>query len=118
MASQLQALGGAKVVLATAANSDAMSATIDGLRHNGEFIVLGATPEPIQVSPFQIIATSRSVHGHPSGTARDVEETLRFTALTGVGPITETRPLDEVGAAYNRMLSGDAHYRMVLTTGK
>jgi alcohol dehydrogenase len=118
VANQLQALGGAKVVLATAANSDAMSATIDGLRHNGELIVLGATPEPIQVSPFQIIATSRSVHGHPSGTARDVEETLRFAALNGVRPITETRPLDEVDAAYNRMLSGDARYRMVLTTGK
>ncbi|MEV1169153.1 hypothetical protein [Nonomuraea sp. NPDC049784] len=102
------ALGSAKVVLATAASSDAMSATIDGLRHNGELIVLGATPESIQVSPFQLIAASRSVHGHPSGTARDVEELLRFAALTGVQPVIETSPLDEVEAAYDRMLSGDA----------
>ncbi len=117
VAKQLQALGGAKVVLATAASSAAMSATIDGLRHNGELIVVGADPEPIQVSPFQIIATSKTVHGHPSGTARDVEETLHFAAMTGIRPMTETRPLDQVDAAYNRMLSGDARYRMVLTTG-
>lgn len=118
VAAQLQALGGAKVVLATAASSSAMSATIDGLRHNGELVVIGATPEPIQVSPLQLIGASRSVHGHPSGTARDVEETLRFAALTGVRAMIETRPLDEVGAAYDRMMSGEARYRMVLTTGK
>lgn len=117
VATQLQALGGAMVVLATAASSKAMGATIDGLRHNGELIVVGADPEPIEVSPFQIIATSKTVHGHPSGTARDVEETLRFAALTGIRPLTETRPLEDVTGAYNRMLSGDARYRMVLTTG-
>jgi len=118
VAKQLQALGGAKVVLATAASSQAMSATIDGLRHDGELIVIGAVPEPIQVSPLQLIAASRTVHGHPSGTARDTEETLHFAALTGVRPMTETRPLDDVQAAYDRMLSGDARFRMVLTTGK
>jgi alcohol dehydrogenase len=117
VAGRLQAMGGAKVVLATAASSAAMSAAIDGLRRGGALIVLAATPEPIQVSPFQLISTSRTVHGHPSGTARDVEETLRFAALTGVRPMTETRPLDEADAAYNRMLSGAARYRMVLTTG-
>lgn len=73
VATQLQSLGGAMVALATAASSKAMGATIDGLRHNGELIVVGADPEPIEVSPFQIIATSKTVHGHPSGTARDVE---------------------------------------------
>ena len=118
VAGQLQALGGAKVVLGTANSSDAMGATIDGLRHNGELVVVGADAVPIQVSPFQIIATSKTVHGHPSGTAREIEETLRFAALTGVRPMTETRPLDEVGAAYDRMMSGDARYRMVLTTGR
>ncbi|NBE93078.1 zinc-binding dehydrogenase [Nonomuraea sp. KC401] len=118
VAGQLQALGGAKVVLATAASSAAMGAAIDGLGDNGELIVLGATPEPIQVSPFQLISSSRTVHGHPSGTARDVEETLRFAALTGIRPMTETRPLDDVAAAYDRMMSGDARYRMVLTTGR
>ena len=95
-----------------------MSATIDGLRHNGELLVVGADAAPIQVSPFQILSTSRTVHGHPSGTARDVEETLRFAELAGVRPLVETRPLDEVQAAYDRMLSGEARYRVVLTTGK
>ena len=118
VAGRLQALGGAKVVLATANDSDAMGATIDGLRYNGELVVVGVAPEPIRVSPFQILGTSKTVHGHPSGTARDVEETLRFAALTGVRPMTETRPLDEAGAAYDRMMSGDARYRMVLTTGR
>ncbi|MET8870131.1 alcohol dehydrogenase [Nonomuraea sp. NPDC004580] len=117
VAGQLQALGGARVVLATAASSEAMSTAIDGLGDNGELVVLGATPEPIQVSPFQLITNSRTVHGHPSGTAREVEETLRFAALTGVRALTETRPLEEVAAAYDRMLSGEARYRMVLTTG-
>lgn len=116
VAAQLQALGGAKVVLCAVGNSAAMSATIDGLRHNGELLVVGADAAPLQVSPFQIIATSRTVHGHPSGTARDVEETLRFAAMTGVRPMIETRPLAAVQEAYDRMLSGDARYRMVLTT--
>ena len=118
VAGRLQALGGAKVVLATANSSDAMGATIDGLRHNGELVVVGADAAPIRVSPFQILATSKTVHGHPSGTARDIEETLRFAALTGVRPMTETRPLEEVESAYDRMMSGGARYRMVLTTGR
>jgi alcohol dehydrogenase len=95
-----------------------MTATIDGLRYNGQLVVLGAMPEPIEVSPFQIIATSRTVHGHPSGTARDVEETLRFAALAGVRPMTETMPLADVETAYERMMAGKARYRMVVTTDK
>jgi len=117
VAGRLQALGGASVVLATAMSSAAMSGAIDGLAPNGELLVLGATPEPIEVSPFQILPTSKSVHGHPSGTSRDVEETLRFAALTGVRPMTETMSLDEIGAGYERMLSGAARFRVVLTTG-
>lgn len=118
VAAQLQALGGAEVVLATAGSSAAMGATIDGPRRGGELIVVGADPEPIQVSPFQLIATSRTVHGHPSGTARDGEDTMRFAALTGARPITGTRPLDEVGPAFERMLSSTARYKVVLTTGR
>ncbi|WP_284045535.1 alcohol dehydrogenase catalytic domain-containing protein [Paractinoplanes maris] len=118
VAARLQALGGARVVLAAAGSSAAMSATIDGLTANGELIVVGADPAPIEVSPFQIISTSRTVHGHPSGTARDVEETLRFAALTGIRPRTETRPLADVQSAYDRMLTGAARYRMVLTTSR
>ncbi|WP_205471077.1 alcohol dehydrogenase catalytic domain-containing protein [Nocardioides sp. SYSU D00038] len=118
VAARLQALGGARVVLATAMSSAAMGAVVDGLRPHGELLVVGATPEPIEVSPFQLIAPSRTVHGHPSGTAKDVEDTLRFAALTGVRPMTETFPLDEVTAGYERMLSGDARFRVVLTTGR
>ncbi|MFF4407585.1 alcohol dehydrogenase [Streptomyces sp. NPDC001262] len=118
VAEALQALGGAKVVLATAANSAAMSATVDGLAHRGELVVLGAVPEPLAISPLQLIMGSRTVHGHPSGTAQDVEETMAFTALSGVRPMIETMPLEETGAAFERMLSGDARFRMVLTTGK
>lgn len=117
LAEQLQTLGGAKVVLATAMSSEAMGAAIDGLRHGGELLVLGATPEPIPVTPFQLLPTSRTVHGHPSGTAKDVEDTMRFAALSGVRPITETYTLDEIDAGYQRMLSGDARFRVVLTTG-
>lgn len=114
----LQALGGAKVVLATASSSKAMAPTIDGLRHNGELILVGVDTEPIPVTPLQLIFGSKTVHGHPSGTARDVEETMHFSALTGVRAMIETRPLDEVGAAYDRMMSGQARYRMVVTTGR
>jgi len=118
VAAKLRTLGGAQVVLATAASSKAMASTIDGLRHNGELIVLGATPEPIEVSPFQLIASSRTIHGHPSGTPRDTEETLRFAALNGIRPMTEARPLQEIAAAFQRMMSGEARFRMVLTMGK
>jgi alcohol dehydrogenase len=118
VAEQLRSLGGASVVLATAMSSAAMGATIDGLRPNGELLVVGATPEPIPVTPFQILPTSRTIHGHPSGTAKDVEDTMRFAALSGVRPMTETYVLDEIGAAYARMLSGDARFRVVLTTGR
>jgi alcohol dehydrogenase len=118
VATTLQALGGAKVILATAADADAMTAAIDGLTYRGELIVLGAVPEPIKVSPLQLIMGSKTIHGHPSGTARDVEETLEFAALTGIRPVIEQAPLERAGAAFDRMLSGDARFRMVLTTGE
>jgi len=117
VAQQLLALGGVMVVLATVGNSEAMGATIEGLRPRGELVAIGATPEPIPVSPLQLIMSSKSVHGHPSGTAREVEETMRFAELAGVRAMIETRPLAEADAAYQRMLSGQARYRMVLTTG-
>jgi alcohol dehydrogenase len=118
VAGALQALGGASVVLATAANADAMSATVDGLRPRGELIVLGATPEPIAAGPFSLIMGSRRISGHPSGTAADVEDTLKFAALQGIRPLTETAPLEEAETAFKRTLSGDARFRMVLTTGR
>ena len=115
VAAGLQRLGGAKAVLATVSSSAAMTVAVDGLRYGGELLVVGADAAPIQVSPFQLIPGGKTVHGHPSGTARDVEETLAFAALTGVRPITETVPLAEADAAYRRMMAGQARFRMVLT---
>lgn len=116
VAASLQQLGGAKVVLATSANSAAMSATLDGLTHRGQLIVIGAVPEPIPVSPFQLITGNKTVEGHASGTAQDVEDTLRFAAVFGVRPRTEELPLEQADTAFTRMMSGDARFRMVLTT--
>ncbi|MFM9706037.1 alcohol dehydrogenase [Streptomyces galilaeus] len=116
VAESLQSLGGAKVVLATAGNSDAIAATVDGLTHRGELVVIGATSEPLGISPVQLIMRGRTVSGHPSGTAQDVQDTMAFSALHGIRPVVETLPLSEAGEAYQKMLSGSARFRMVLTT--
>ncbi|MGI5253059.1 alcohol dehydrogenase [Actinacidiphila glaucinigra] len=113
-AKELQALGGATAVLATAANSKAMAAGVDGLRPGGELIVIGIDPEPLPITPAQLILSSRSVVGHPSGTSRDIEHTMEFSALAGIRPMTETVPLEEVNEAFARMMSGAARFRMVL----
>ncbi|MDT5340007.1 MAG: alcohol dehydrogenase [Mycobacterium sp.] len=113
--SALQSLGGAKVVLATAANSVAMAATVAGLGPEGELVVVGVTPENLPISPLDLINAGLSVTGHPSGTARDVEETMHFAVQTGVRPVVEERPLSEAAEAYEAMDTGKARYRMVLT---
>jgi len=114
-AAELQKLGGAKVILATAPNSKAMSALIDGLGPNGELMVLGATIDPIEVTPLQLILQQRSVRGWASGTPSDSEDTLRFAEITGVRPMIEKYPLAKAPEAYSRMLSGKAEFRVVLT---
>jgi alcohol dehydrogenase len=117
VAEALTALGGAKVILATAAQSNAIEVAVDGLAARGQLIVAGAPADPMRISPLQLIFGSRSVVGHASGTSRDSEETLAFSAFTGVRPMVETLPLERVGEAYERMVSGAARFRMVLTTG-
>jgi D-arabinose 1-dehydrogenase-like Zn-dependent alcohol dehydrogenase len=114
-AEELQKLGGAQVILATAPSSKAMSALIDGLGPNGKLIVVGADFDPIEVTPVQLIFGSRTIQGWASGTATDSEDTLRFAELTGVRPMIETYPLEKAAEAYARMLSGDAQFRVVLT---
>ncbi|MEU5420573.1 alcohol dehydrogenase catalytic domain-containing protein [Streptomyces sp. NPDC001407] len=114
VAEALQALGGAKVVLATAANADAIAATVDGLSPRGELVVIGADTEPLGISPNQLLMAGKVVRGHPSGTAQDVEDTMMFSARHGIRPMTELVPLDRVTEAYDRMLSGEARFRMVL----
>jgi D-arabinose 1-dehydrogenase-like Zn-dependent alcohol dehydrogenase len=114
-AEALQQMGGARVILATAPSSKAMSALVDGLAPNGRLMVIGATFDPIEVTPVQLISGSRSIQGWASGTPADSEDTLRFAELTGVRPMIETYPLERAAEAYARMLSGKAEFRVVLT---
>ena len=114
-AKELQKLGGAQVILATAPSGKAMSALIDGLGPNGKLLVIGAAFDAIEVTPAQLIIGSRSIQGWTAGTAADSEDTLRFSALTGVRPMIETYPLEKAAEGYARMLSGQAEFRAVLT---
>ncbi|MFF0850562.1 alcohol dehydrogenase [Streptomyces sp. NPDC003280] len=117
VAEALQSLGGAKVVLATAGHSEAITATVEGLAPRGELVVIGADTEPLGISPVQLLMSGRVVRGHPSGTAKDVEDTMAFSALHGIRPMTESVPLEQADEAYRKMLSGRARFRMVLTPG-
>jgi D-arabinose 1-dehydrogenase-like Zn-dependent alcohol dehydrogenase len=114
VAKELTALGGAKVILETVTNADAMSAVIDGLGIDGKLLVVGASPEPIKVSPIQLIGARRQVAGWPSGTAVDSEDTMRFSALSDIKPMIETYPLTKAQEAYERMMSGKARFRVVI----
>jgi D-arabinose 1-dehydrogenase-like Zn-dependent alcohol dehydrogenase len=114
-AEALQKLGGARVILATAPSSKAMSELIDGLGPNGELMVIGATFDPIEVTPLQLISGSKTIQGWAAGTPADSEDTLRFAELSGVRPMIETYPLEKAAEAYARMMSGKAQFRVVLT---
>jgi D-arabinose 1-dehydrogenase-like Zn-dependent alcohol dehydrogenase len=111
----LKKLGGAQVILATAPSSKAMSELVDGLAPNGTLMVVGASFDPIEVTPPQLIFGSKRIQGWASGTAADSEDTLRFAALSGVRPMIETYPLAQAEEAYARMMSGKAQFRVVLT---
>jgi D-arabinose 1-dehydrogenase-like Zn-dependent alcohol dehydrogenase len=114
-AEELQKLGGAQVILATAPNSKAMSELINGLGPNGRLMVVGATFDPIEVTPVQLISGVRSIQGWAAGTPADSEDTLRFAELSGVHPMIETYPLEKAAEGYARMMSGNAQFRVVLT---
>jgi D-arabinose 1-dehydrogenase-like Zn-dependent alcohol dehydrogenase len=114
-AAELQKLGGARVILATAPSAKAMSSLIDGLAANGRMMVIGVSADPIEVTPVQLILGNRSLQGWASGTPPDSEDTLRFAELTGVRPMIEKYPLVKAGEAYARMMSGKAQFRVVLT---
>jgi 2-desacetyl-2-hydroxyethyl bacteriochlorophyllide A dehydrogenase len=111
----LQSLGGARVILATAPDAKSISALVDGLAPGGKLVVVGVAPEPLSISPPQIIMSRRSIQGWPSGTAKDSEDALQFSALAGVRPMIEGYPLDKAAQAYDQMLSGRARFRAVLT---
>jgi len=114
---ELGKLGGARVIISTVTNAAAMSAVLPGLGVNGQLILLGVSHEPILVPSMLMVGGRRSIAGWPSGTSRDSEDAMSFSTLTGVAPMIETMPLERASEAYERMMSGAAHFRMVLTTG-
>ncbi len=115
VAAELTRLGGAATVLSTITDAAATAAAVGGLRHRGQLIAVGVPQEPMQIAAMDLVPGSTSVAGHASGTAKDSEDTLRFAALTGVRPMTEEMPLAEAGAAFEKMIAGQARFRMVLT---
>jgi D-arabinose 1-dehydrogenase-like Zn-dependent alcohol dehydrogenase len=110
---ELQKLGGAKVILATVTSSDAMKAVLGGLGVHGKMMLIGAVPS-LEVNPVYLLVNNQSVEGWYSGTSIDSEDTLKFSVLSGVRPMTEVYPLEKVDEAYQRMLSGHARFRVVL----
>jgi D-arabinose 1-dehydrogenase-like Zn-dependent alcohol dehydrogenase len=114
---ELQKLGGAKIILATATSGEAMSAVQGGLAVNGTLLIVGAA-ESMQVSPLLLLLGCRSVKGWYSGTSIDSQDTLTFSVRTGVRSMNETYPLERVAEAYDRMMSGKARFRVVLTIGE
>jgi D-arabinose 1-dehydrogenase-like Zn-dependent alcohol dehydrogenase len=115
---ELSKLGGARIILSTVTSSKAISAAIGGLGVNGKLLVVGAAPDAIEVSPLDLISGRRSIQGWPSGTSSDSEDTLAFSSLNGIRPMIETMPLERAAEAYERMMSGDARFRRVVTTGQ
>jgi len=113
-ATELQKLGGARVILATAPSGKAISSMVGGLGANGTLLVVGASAEPIEVSPNQLLFGRKRVQGWPGGMPTDSEDTLRFAEMTGVRPMIEKLPLEKAPEAYARMIEGKARFRMVL----
>jgi D-arabinose 1-dehydrogenase-like Zn-dependent alcohol dehydrogenase len=118
VAAELTRLGGAKTILATIPSGRAMSPLIPGLAVRGKLIVIGVGMDPIEVSTVDLIGGSRSIVGHASGASIDSQDTLDFSALSGVRPTIETMPLERAAEAYDKMMRGEARFRMVLTTGR
>ena len=115
-AAELRGLGGAKLVLATAPSAKAMATTLGGLGIEGKLLIIGAAADTFEVSPLLLISGRRSITGWPSGRSIDTEDTLAFSSLTGVRSINEIYPLERAAEAYDRMMSGKARFRVVLTT--
>jgi D-arabinose 1-dehydrogenase-like Zn-dependent alcohol dehydrogenase len=114
---ELQKFGGARIILATAPDSKSMAALFDGLSVNGEMVVVGASQDPIPVTPIQLIRGRKALQGWASGIATDSEDTMQFSALTGVRPMIEKFPLEKAAEAYEQMISGRVRFRVVLTMG-
>ena len=111
----LRRLGGAKIILATATSADAMAAAIGGLSLDGRLIVLGADFKPMQLVTAALIGRRTGLYGWPSGSSIDSEDAMRFSAMTGIRPMTETFPLEKATEAYEHMMSNKARFRVVIT---
>jgi len=117
VSAELQKLGGARTIIATVTDADAMSASIGGLGHQGKLVILGVPGDPLKVPAVPLILQKRAVAGWPSGTSIDSEDTLKFSSLFGVKAMIEKYPLDKAPEAFDRMMSGKARFRVVLETG-
>jgi D-arabinose 1-dehydrogenase-like Zn-dependent alcohol dehydrogenase len=116
VAEELQKLGGAKVILSTVTNNDAINAVIGGLSNNGQLVIVGVPSEPVQVSAFSLIKQNLSIRGWASGTSIDSQDTMHFSALNGVRSMNQTFPLEKIEEAYQSMITGKARFRVVLLT--
>jgi D-arabinose 1-dehydrogenase-like Zn-dependent alcohol dehydrogenase len=114
---ELVKLGGAKIILATVPSGKAMSAVLGGLAVNGKLIMIGASDQPLEVSPNFFLSGRRAVIGWPSGTSIDSQDTLSFSVLSGVRSMNQVFPLESAADAFDLMMSGEARFRAVLTTG-
>jgi len=117
-AAELSKLGGARVILATAPSSKAMTAVLGGLGVNGRLVIVGVDAEPLQVPGLLLISGRRSMIGWPSGNPIDSQDTLSFSALTGIRPMTEVFPLERAAEAYESMIGGKVRFRAVITTAR
>ncbi len=115
VAAELEKLGGARVLLSTVTSGKAVNAALGGLGLNGKVILVGNPDQPLEIPGRLLIAGRRSVSGWPSGSPIDSQDTLAFCALTGIRPMTEVYPLERAPEAYERMLSGKARFRVVLS---
>jgi D-arabinose 1-dehydrogenase-like Zn-dependent alcohol dehydrogenase len=114
-AAELSKLGGARVILATVTDAKTMSAAVNGLSIDGKLLIVGASFEAIEVPPIALIGKRRSIQGWPSGTASDSEDTMAFSVLSQIRPMIEQYPLEQAAEAYDRMMSGKARFRVVLS---
>jgi D-arabinose 1-dehydrogenase-like Zn-dependent alcohol dehydrogenase len=112
---ELKKIGGAKIILSTITSGKAVSQVISGLDVNGKLIVVGVSPEPIEVSTLALIGPRNSIAGWPSGTSIDSQDTMNFCGMTNIRPMNEVFPLEKANEAYDRMMSGKARFRVVLS---
>ena len=117
-AAELQKQGGAVVILSTLVSADALASAVGGLAPGGKLIMVGVPEKPLALNAMPMILGRRSVVGWPSGTGMDSEDTLNFSALTGIRPMVETYPLEKAAEAFDRMMSGKARFRVVLQINK